>query len=212
MKRFFKGFTLAEVLITLSIIGVVASLTLPTLQTNVRDAQFASALAKAINTLETANMLALQEGGARTLNQLGNNLTYFDTILADQVNFTRSNLAKPYKNADGNTAYNLGTNSVYTTKDGIAFLRNDNTTLVTLDSRLRALPLKYSGSYFTVYVDVNGNNKGPNVLNKDLYKLCVDTKGSVMQVGSQAYNEYRGLVKVELSEFDGEIELKPLIQ
>ena len=55
MKK--NGFTLAEVLITLAIIGVVATLTLPALLTNTQEQQSKTALKKGINTLtEMAQM------------------------------------------------------------------------------------------------------------------------------------------------------------
>ena len=50
-KRF--GFTLAEVLITLGIIGVVAAMTIPTLISNTNGAQFKTAYKKALSTLNT---------------------------------------------------------------------------------------------------------------------------------------------------------------
>lgn len=61
MKK--NGFTLAEVLITLAIIGVVATLTLPALMTNTQEQQAKSALKKGINTLtEAAQMNQAIEG------------------------------------------------------------------------------------------------------------------------------------------------------
>ena len=52
MKK--NGFTLAEVLITLAIIGVVATMTLPALMTNVNEQQARTAIKKGINTLTEA--------------------------------------------------------------------------------------------------------------------------------------------------------------
>ena len=51
-KRF--GFTLAEVLITLAIIGVVAAMTMPTLINNTNGAQFKTAYKKALSVLSQA--------------------------------------------------------------------------------------------------------------------------------------------------------------
>ena len=51
-KRF--GFTLAEVLITLAIIGVVAAMTMPTLINNTNGAQFKTAYKKAMSVLSQA--------------------------------------------------------------------------------------------------------------------------------------------------------------
>ena len=48
------GFTLAEVLITLGIIGVIASLTLPSLMTNTAEREYATAWKKAISSLTEA--------------------------------------------------------------------------------------------------------------------------------------------------------------
>ena len=46
-----KAFTLAEVLITLGIIGIVAEMTIPILMQNVQDAQFKAAMKKTFQYL-----------------------------------------------------------------------------------------------------------------------------------------------------------------
>lgn len=55
-KRF--GFTLAEVLITLGIIGVVAAMTIPTLIANTNSARFRSQFKKSVSTLAQAGLMA----------------------------------------------------------------------------------------------------------------------------------------------------------
>ena len=71
-KRF--GFTLAEVLITLGIIGVVAAMTIPTLISNTNGAQFKTAYKKALSTLNQAILMniAMED-------------TDFSTIVADDA-------------------------------------------------------------------------------------------------------------------------------
>lgn len=58
-----SAFTLAEVLITLAIIGIVAAMTIPTLLNNTSDKQTVSALKKSYSTLSQAFNLAVQENG-----------------------------------------------------------------------------------------------------------------------------------------------------
>jgi len=53
-----KGFTLAEVLITLGIIGVVAAMTIPTLISNTNSAKFKSQYKKTLSTLNQAALMA----------------------------------------------------------------------------------------------------------------------------------------------------------
>lgn len=57
-----KGFTLAEVLITLGIIGVVASLTLPSLINSYKDRQYKVAYKKAYSDIQNAFQDAIFEG------------------------------------------------------------------------------------------------------------------------------------------------------
>ena len=58
-----KGFTLAEVLITLTIIGVVATLTLPSLMSNTTEQQAITAFRKVMNTLNEAGQMSAATDG-----------------------------------------------------------------------------------------------------------------------------------------------------
>lgn len=60
---YYFAFTLAEVLIVLGIIGVVAELTIPTVMQNVQYAATVSQLKKSYTTLAQAYMLAVKEDG-----------------------------------------------------------------------------------------------------------------------------------------------------
>ncbi|MCQ2739593.1 MAG: type II secretion system GspH family protein [bacterium] len=65
------GFTLAEVLITLTIIGVVAALTLPALMANTAEQQAKTALKKCINTLTEVGQMAAAVDGYTYMDILG---------------------------------------------------------------------------------------------------------------------------------------------
>ncbi len=58
-----KGFTLAEVLITLAIIGVVAALTIPTVVRNYRERQAISTIKKVYSSLAQAAHIAQAQNG-----------------------------------------------------------------------------------------------------------------------------------------------------
>ncbi len=53
-----QAFTLAEVLITLGIIGVVAAMTIPTLMANIKARQYTSRFKKAVSTLSNAGRMS----------------------------------------------------------------------------------------------------------------------------------------------------------
>ena len=67
-----NAFTLAEVLITLGIVGTIAAITLPSLMTNTTTAQIGPKLAKAVSVFEQAmenvmpqlEVKAVRKGGA----------------------------------------------------------------------------------------------------------------------------------------------------
>ncbi len=91
-KRF--GFTLAEVLITLGIIGVVAAMTMPTLMNSTQGAQYKAAYKKALSALSQAVTLnvALDEWSFAD----ADNTTY---VLADMFN-SRMNVVRQETGSD----------------------------------------------------------------------------------------------------------------
>lgn len=106
MKK--QGFTLAEVLITLGIVGVVAALTAPALVQNAGSAQVGPKLAKAVNTFEVANENLLNDTGAATVVASGatsgsysspsdNYIDYLSNYM--KINYTdESNVTTMYQN------------------------------------------------------------------------------------------------------------------
>ena len=60
---FKKGFTLAEVLITLAIIGIVAALTIPSVISNAQQQEFKTGLKKAVSVLNEAIQINISQDG-----------------------------------------------------------------------------------------------------------------------------------------------------
>lgn len=95
-----RGFTLAEVLITLGIVGVVAALTAPALVQNAGSAQVGPKLAKAVSTIETATETTLLEEGTSSVYPLfgdshslgGTGVSAFTDKLADHMKMTKSSV------------------------------------------------------------------------------------------------------------------------
>ena len=63
LKIFKYGFTLAEVLITLVIIGVIAAATIPTLINNTKKQEYVSSLKKTYSTLATVTNKIMNDEG-----------------------------------------------------------------------------------------------------------------------------------------------------
>ena len=168
-KRF--GFTLAEVLITLGIIGVVAAMTMPTLMNSTQGAQYKAAYKKALSALSQAVTLnvALDEVDFGDISAQ----TPMADILSPRMNVVRTTTgtsdlpATEYSIAtstDGVT--NGAANTTLFMNDGIMFQFPTNvgqTTACTKDTSLSGVnawdntrQIACSG-----FVDVNGT-KGPN--------------------------------------------------
>ena len=173
MKKILKGFTLAEVLITLGVVGVLSALTLPTLTTNIQKQQVGPALAKAINTLQTANNMAIQEGQVRRLNELA------DTPNAPGANSYFNEILRPYLKTTIVTQ-----KPVYTTPNGTA-IPEDNNIYQTTDGIYFTVQTS-TRDWFNVDVDVNGA-KGPNIGSRDLFRLRIYSNGDVMAFGSAEF-------------------------
>ena len=180
LKR--AAFTLAEVLITLGIIGVVAALTLPTLIQNHQKQVYVTQLKKAYSTLNNAfNKMAADEGVVDW------NQTYCSSSLwvENDLEATNANLNEcfdriakqmkvvKYKRygepCNGTWCEFLGSvsdddwlsrTSIMVTADGITYLFN------------------CGSAYIDILVDVNGVTKGPNKAGRDVFEFTQKTSDS----------------------------------
>lgn len=189
MKGFYmfkKGFTLAEVLITLTIIGVVSALTLPGLLTDTSTAQIGPKLAKMSATLSQANQALLHD-----LNL--DNFTPNGKLLYDSGQEYLNDLSSflkfvPYSD-DSYSAYvqdlsglnKFSNEACAQTSDGTLFCvvldENVNTNGVS-DNRTKI------GS---VFVDVNGNS-GANATAADVFPFVLTSDGSMNPAGSISWD------------------------
>ena len=87
-KRF--GFTLAEVLITLGIIGVVAAMTMPTLMNQTQGAQYKTAYKKALSALSQAVTLNVALDEWNFADATGEDPYLITKMLSSRMNVVRT--------------------------------------------------------------------------------------------------------------------------
>ena len=174
MKK--NGFTLAEVLITLAIIGVVATMTLPTLMNNAGEQQYKTGLKKGINTLTEAGQMNEAVAGydysSCTSDDDGTNENSLDqskfqsmyALLANRTSIDRSRTGDEggvggAMKASGNSETASSKFSVFF-RDGSVLMYNlaDTTADGVGDMQDDGLPLGFPAIF-----DVNGP-KGPNLI------------------------------------------------
>ena len=177
MKNFRFGFTLAEVLITLGIIGVVAALTIPTLMTNYKKKQYYTQFMKARSALENAIKLYEDEHGILYDSKAREYLTgekvkdlaaYFpgaqlvtDDNYEDMLSgYNKIKVSYNYdgseRDIDASSMYDVlfvGPERGFITNDGMLYFMNKNDGFV-----------GWGG-----YVDINGPNSGPNTYGRDIF-------------------------------------------
>jgi len=156
-KRFY-AMTLAEVLITIGIIGVLAALTIPTLLQKSNDKELVS------QTIKVANILSNAFKQADTIEGLTRK-TYEDS--ADFVMVLYSYLKVLNQDEFG-----------YVLMDGsrIKFLHDTYSSTCENNLYDDGLPSAFRNVCMQVEVDVNGK-KGPNTPGKDIYRFYVTKQG-----------------------------------
>ena len=183
------AFTLAEVLITLGIIGVIAALTLPTLIANKKAKELEVALKKNASILQQAVMLVnLEDGedlahtvnGGRTLkDKLKPHLNVlkdcgYGTEISSCVVNTGYDANKDAKNTY--RTYNKATTVNYYWLDDGQLLLTDGTLILIEESP------GYSGLFISV--DINGFQKGPNLWGHDLFTFEITSEGKFLPMGA----------------------------
>ena len=163
MKKF--GFTLAEILVSVAIVGVMAALTLPTLRTNTTNAQIGPKLAKAVSTFEQANESLLSSMSSDSLSDA--NLT--DDI-PGYINNLRSflkitNVAAPRFNTKDNIQFTIEIENANPVNGAVPYQQNLGT------------------------VTININPSAPNeVLGTNIFRFSFWNDGSLRPQGGTNWN------------------------
>ncbi len=179
------GFTLAEVLITLGIIGVVASMTLPSIVNNNQNKQLEAGLKKSYSTISQALDMYQAANGDRAkksdftvtgkafkdaimpyfkvMKDCGRGSFYQNGICIEEGN-------NPYKTFDGKNSFGMFA-SYY---EWGSFILADGSFI-----RIH----QYWGQPLYILVDVNGFGKKPNRAGFDLFVFELNDQGKLLPSG-----------------------------
>lgn len=177
-----QGFTLAEVLITLGIIGVIAGMTIPVLMQNIQDRQFKEAAKSAYSKASQALQLMKNDAGG-SLSAYYGDITNSNAFYSDfkshfkiaEEYTTRvvplTGTSDIYSSLTGDAAGTWHFTSQFVTTDGMFWGLYDNGTMILID------------------VDVNGYQKKPNAFGKDTFEFQLVNDNLLPQGALGTYNE-----------------------
>lgn len=191
MKK--SGFTLAEVLIALGIVGVIAALTMPTFVTKTSTAKIGPQLAKAVSGYEQATKAILNAAETDSLNAamvcpVGNsNCTPGDRKLMITDGKIFLNELSRYMNGsdkDGN-----GTN--FKLSDGTEYeLPSEFRAGEATDSTFpKEVPLAKPSLTTPLTIDINGVGTPPDQPGRDQFFFTMWCDGSLKAVGTNGWDE-----------------------
>lgn len=155
--RKFLGFTLAEVLITLGIIGVVAALTLPSVIQNYQKKVTVERLKKSYSTLAQAVQMSVKDNDEiETWDFLLPTQDFMDKYILPYIKGI-SERERPYKDSRNLKEYILG--------DGTIVYASTSGGAATYEQ----------GRFVRLTVDINGDAR-PNIVGKDIFNYYIFQK------------------------------------
>ena len=168
------AFTLAEVLVTLGIIGVVSAMTVPTLMQNYQRQSYITQLHKVYNEVQQGALRYMTDRNAINLMEAGlTNSAAMQTFFRENfkiVSMGTSDADMPwnnvsYKNLNGGnwTSHTWGCGPCAVLASG-AWVCADNPKCYTYSYG------GYTSGYGTFFVDTNGK-KGPNIIGRDAFLM-----------------------------------------
>ena len=183
-----SAFTLAEVLITLGIIGIIAAMTLPSLVGKYRSKAASVQLKKMYSVISQAMLRAIPDGDYNNLSfadggDTNSVLEFFNNYLKPQIktmNIKSGLYANDFKKFNKkNQSIDCGSGVLsFQTPDGYEFYIDTwkNSDAEVVQNKYGVDLNGISGSIVVVYADVNGQKK-PNTLGKDVFVYVLNRKG-----------------------------------
>ena len=179
MKRFFKAFTLAEILITITIIGIVAAIILPAISDKIGDIVYENQRKKAQNILASGMKMIIANSGGASLQDTDLKKCESDkSCIAEEIK-------KTFKVLQDNTSSNNAFNEEYLfQKPGNLNVWQDNSmnyVFATSDGMIFGIyKNQKSDNTLTIYADVNGSQL-PNEGGRDFCSYTVSEAGTIAE-------------------------------
>ncbi len=214
MKK--RGFTLAEVLITLAIIGVVAAISIPSVISNSQQQEFKTGLRKAVSVLNSAITMNMAIDGESPYD----NADLFN-YLQRHMSVLRKTDVLPWNSefvAWDNTVFRGINNGAFYTTDGMRFEFDDSRhTGQTITNNLKLHESEQSACFSTIstvegerpsspgiyYITCGGCgsyglNQNPNNTTKPPCAILVDVNGDRKPTPQKVANSTKGSDKDEI--------------
>lgn len=201
-----KGFTLAETLITLAVIGVVASLTIPNLVTANNKKLYASALASNVTNVENVLSTIILNEKVNYLDETelynANSAVKAAGVLGKYIDITAygtdANSIENFSGYRESIKGLSGNNDTNTMNEGY-FFKLKNGALINFVKKNYADTLyvqmpDFSNQglqkqIYTLTIDINGQEK-PNKCGRDIFKYAVDQSGKLYPFGGKNFALY----------------------
>ncbi|MDD3014624.1 MAG: prepilin-type N-terminal cleavage/methylation domain-containing protein [Candidatus Gastranaerophilales bacterium] len=175
-----KAFTLAEVLITLLIIGVISSIVIPSLIIDMKDQQYKVAWKKTYSVLSQASSLQLQANAGSFVGVFTSNGDMLNEF-SKSLNVVKWCYSSPLGVCWPNSVRYLYGGTPFQPSAQPSFILNDGTMVAALFNNTTCTSTYSSCGAFRI--DINGF-KGPNQYGKDQYYIWVNAN-RILPFGSQ---------------------------
>lgn len=164
-----NAFTLAEILITVLIIGVVAAMTIPSLLGDTNDKELVTGVQKANTTLTNAIKLAeTKHGPARFWGYTdAETHKFFQYIMLENMKFNKICENKAGCLGDGKYYNKDGTQYTSINAKGYG---NLTSSAIGTDGITWIYAVNPDNKFHEFWADVNGSNKGPNIIGVDMHR------------------------------------------
>lgn len=189
-----QAFTLAEVLITLGIIGIVAAMTVPTLITKYKNKQAVSQLKKSYAIVSNAfRMAEAKHGPVMDWSEWDDAEVILDKYIIPELKIGKkygkssdSHFSLCYE--ENSKLHANSYNSMYVWLSNVylssPIVKNVTASVQLVDGACLGINPKSDPSYgLYLFLDVNGSIKGPNIVGRDLFFFYINQKGRIMPVG-----------------------------
>lgn len=204
--RQFKSFTLAEILITLGIIGIVANMTVPAIIFNIQRQGFASTLKKEYSTFNQALLLMSTDMGCtgdlvctslfatgKTPQDIGDAIVpYLKVAKNCQMNADQGCFSNSYASFYDGSGTRIGPpNGWDSATTRYKFITIDGSAIV-INNYASGCTGNYGSGIMSqvcgiIYMDVNGL-KGPNNNGRDIFVFYITSNGLLYPYGGKFHN------------------------